>query len=163
MPESFHKSVFIYRSSNLFLLRSLRLFWYSDFQILSQQGFLQTQPVSILCSHVVRKTKLLYGFILLCKKNHNQNLKNGLFVCLAENVFKNSQFFKFWKRETARGWGLKWSARSGNVFAVKYIVFSRRFRRKSRLLQWLVFFRQFTRSVHFLCINAHLPNFTICT
>ena len=45
-------------------------------------------------------------------------------------------------------------------------VFSRRFRRKSRLLQWLVFFRQFNANVHFLCIkaiNAHLPIFTICT
>ena len=46
-------------------------------------------------------------------------------------------------------------------------VFSRRFRRKSRLLQWLVFFfRQFNAYVHFLCINpinAHLPTFTICT
>ena len=46
------------------------------------------------------------------------------------------------------------------------LIFSRRFRRKSRLLQWLVFFVSSTRNVHFLCINpinAHLPTFTICT
>ena len=52
------------------------------------------------------------------------------------------------------------------IFCVKKRVFSRRFRRKSRLLQWLVFFRQFNANVHFLCIkaiNAHLPIFTICT
>ena len=37
------------------------------------------------------------------------------------------------------------------------VAFSRRFPRKSRLLQWLVFFVSSTRSVHFLCINALLP------
>ena len=42
-------------------------------------------------------------------------------------------------------------------------LFSRRFRRKSRLLQWLVFFVSSTRSVHFLGINALLLTFTICT
>ena len=45
---------------------------------------------------------------------------------------------------------------------VKHVsCFSRRFRRKSRLLRWLVFFVSSTRNVHFLCINAHLPTFTI--
>ena len=28
---------------------------------------------------------------------------------------------------------------------------------------WLVFFVSSTRNVPFLCINAHLPTFTICT